>query len=102
MDFKAMIESPAQYYGDLTVDDTPGGVGFNTSHLVWNGMPPKLVRCALEGGDIRAKEVGTPTAMSGELLSEGDEFFVPGPAAHSFRAIRTGTEDGVIRYHVYF
>jgi len=93
-----------RYYGDLTVDDTPGGVGFDANKLDWNGLPPKLVTVNVEGGDFRYRENGgSPTADSGVLRMDGDEFIVPGPdGAKNFRAIRTGAVDATLRYQVYF
>lgn len=104
MDFKALLGLTPQYYGELTVDATPGGVGFDAAKLTWNGMPCKLVRATAEGGDFRAKETGeAPTTISGDLLIDGDEIFVPGEeAARNFRAIRTGGTNATLRYHVYF
>lgn len=92
------------YYGDLTVDGTVGGVGFDPAKLVYKGMAAKLVRVTAEGGDFRTKEVpAAPTANSGDLLGDGDEFFVPGvDAINNFRAIRVGAFNATLRYHVYF
>ena len=104
MDLKFYLSqlSP-QYYGDLTVDDTAGGVGFDSSHLIWNGQPAKVVRATVEGGDFRCKEVGAPTPASGDLYGDGDEILVAGEdAIKNFRAIRTGALDAILRYHVYF
>lgn len=91
-------------YQDLTVDDTAGGVGFDPDTLVWQGLRAKIVRVTVEGGDLRSKEVAeAPTAASGDLHVDGDEFFVPGnEAIHNFRAIRTGAENATLRCHVYF
>lgn len=93
----------AKYYGDLTVDNTPGGVGFDPAKLTWEGFPAKVVRCSLEGGDSRSKETGVPTATSGDLWIDGDKFLVVGEeSVRNFRAIRTGDTNGTVRYHVYF
>jgi len=104
MNLKMLLQNLApKAYGDLAVDGTVGGVGFDPAKLVWQGVRAKVVRCTLEGGEIRAKEVGAPTAVSGDRLSDGDEFFVAGTEAiNNWRAIRTGTVSGTIRYHVYF
>lgn len=93
-----------RYYGDLTVDDTPGGVGFDPDKLSLDGLPPKLVVVNVEGGDFRYRENGgDPAANSGVLRVNGDEFLVPGPeGARNFRAIRTGIQNSTLRYHVYF
>ena len=104
MDLKFYLSqlSP-QYYGDLTVDDTAGGVGFDPALLTWNSQPARVVRATVEGGDFRCKEVGVPTAASGDLYGDGDEILVAGEVAiKKFRAIRTGALDATLRYHVYF
>lgn len=92
------------YYGDLTVDATEGGVGFDPAKLTHDGMPAKLVRFTTEGGDFRSKEVAeAPTASSGDLGEDGDENFVAGEQAiNNFRAIRIGATNATLRYHVYF
>ncbi|MHB9075794.1 MAG: hypothetical protein ACYC6G_20015 [Desulfobaccales bacterium] len=103
MDFMLFMQNmSAKAYGDRTVDDTVGGVGFDPALLTWQGLSAKLVRCTLEGGDIRTKEVGAPTASSGDLRVDADEFFVPGLSARDFRAIRAGSTNATLRYHVYF
>jgi hypothetical protein len=105
MDLTFFLQSVTpKAYEDLTVDDTAGGVGFGPDKLVWGGVPAKIVRVTVEGGDLRSKEVAeAPTATSGDLHVDGDEFFVPGTEAiKNFRAIRTGAENATLRCHVYF
>jgi hypothetical protein len=80
-----------QEFGELIVDATPGGVGFDPAKLVKNEVWAKAVRCNLEGADIRHREDagGAPTAAVGIPRSGGDEFWVTGEAAVTqFRAIR--------------
>lgn len=101
--FFLMFLSP-QDYGDLTVDDTPGGRGFDPAKLTLRGQPAKFVRATAEGGDFRCKEVSeAPTATSGDLYGDGDEIIVAGEdAVRNFRAIRAGASNATLRYHVYF
>jgi hypothetical protein len=105
MDLKSLLANlTPKEYGDLTVDDTVGGVGFDPAKLTWQSLPAKVVRVTTEGGDFRYKEVSEPpTASSGDLMSDGDEFFVAGEGAvKNFRAIRVGAVNAALRYHVYF
>jgi hypothetical protein len=99
-----LLNLTAKQYGELTVGDTVGGIGFDPVKLTWRGLPAKLVRVTAEGGDFRSKEVPEPpTASSGDLLGDGDEFFVPGEdAINNWRAIRVGGTNATLRYHVYF
>lgn len=93
----------AKYDGDLTVDNTPGGVGFDPAKLAWEGFSAKAVQCSLKGGDIHTKEVGVVTAASGDLWTDGDKFTVIGEEGiRNFRAIRTGETNGALHYTVYF
>jgi hypothetical protein len=104
MDLSALIFglSP-QYVGELTVDNTPGGVGFDPAKLTYKSLPAELVRVTAEGGDFRATEIGVPTTTFGDLLGDRDEFFVPGEdAIRNWRAIRVGAVNAKLTYHVYF
>lgn len=104
MDLKAFFADLVEgHLGILTVDNTSGGVKFDPDKLVYQGETPTVVRCTLEGGDIRYRtdpEIGA--AASGDLMINGDEWFVPGLVAHQFRAFQVTVTPGVIRYHVYF
>lgn len=104
MDFKVFMTGLIpKYEGELIVDDTPGGVGFDPAKLAWQGFPAKMVQCTLEDGDIRCKEVGVPTSTSGELQVGGNKFFVVGEESiNNFRAIRVGDLNGAIFYQVFF
>jgi hypothetical protein len=100
--FFLMMLSP-KAYGDLTVDNTVGGVGFDPAKLSYNDMAAKIVRVTAEGGDFRTKECGVVTTASGDLLGDGDEFFVAGEEAiQNWRAIRVAGMNATLRYHVYF
>lgn len=104
MDLKAFFEDLVEgYYAELTVDKTSGGVKFNPDKLTYQGKSPVVVRCTLEGGDIRYRtDPEAAVAASGDLMVDGDEWFVPGSIAHQFRAFQVGATPGIIRYHVYF
>lgn len=93
-----------QEFGELTVDDTLGGVGFPPDKLLKNGVFAKAVCCNLETADIRYREDGgAPTAASGVPRQDGGEFWICGQQAMTqFRAIRQEDISGKINYTVYF
>lgn len=93
-----------QEFGELTVDDTEGGVGFDPDKLLKNGVLAKAVRCNLETADIHYREDGgIPTTNSGVPRSIGDEFWICGQQGlNQFRAIQSGENSAKLTYTVFF
>jgi hypothetical protein len=81
-----------QEFGELMVGDDAGGVGFDLTKLLKNGVQAKAARCNLETADIRYREdSGAPTAAGGIPRVNSDEFWVCAQQAmRQFRAIRSG------------
>lgn len=99
---EALLRYEPLEYGELTVDDV--ACGFDPTKLNHNDLEAKIIHCAIETADIRCREDGgNPATSTGIFREPGDEFFVVGVAAiKQFRAIRTGTTSGILRYTVFF
>ena len=96
-----LFEHPAEHVAGITAFKK---IGFDSDKLTWSGLQAKLIRVTVEGGDIRIRDDGgAPTSTVGDLRVAGDEFFVGGiNAIKQFRAIKSGSENGNLKYTVYF
>lgn len=90
--FLAPLKLVPQEFGELLVDATAGGVGFDAAKLSHNAVLAKAVRCNLETATVRYREDGgAPSAAVGIRRVNSDEFWVCGQQAlKQFRAIRPG------------
>lgn len=69
------------------------------------GMSAKAGLISLEGGDIRFRLDGlvAPTSTTGHYMSSGDTFLLIGTQALlQFRAIRIGSENGMLTITYFF
>jgi hypothetical protein len=85
---------------ELTVDDTVGGVSFDTDKIRPAGeIPAEIACCTLETAQIRHWIDGSaPTTTEGHLTEIGDTLVVEGEVAlENFRAIRTGGTSGELK-----
>lgn len=76
-------------------------IGFTAANLtlaktLHNGKRVKRITCTVEAAQIRAWDNGTPTATVGHILNIGDMFIVDGANVFTFRAIKTGSTNGII------
>jgi len=97
-------EPPPQQMGELTVDATPGGVGFDLEMLQRDGFWAQAACCHLEGGAIRYREDGgAACATAGITRRPGNVFWVRGAAAlQQFRAAPQTEEAAKISFTLYF
>lgn len=77
-------------------------VGLTSTYLSYphnkNGVPLKEVVCSLEGGAIMITVDGTtPTSSVGHLINPGDVFYLDADEASKFRAIKSGSTNGVLK-----
>ena len=69
------------------------------------GMTAQAALLSLEGGDIRFRldGVSPPTSTTGHLMVSGDTFLLIGAqAVNQFRAIRSGTTEGILTSTYFF
>ena len=71
----------------------------------YTGMSAQAGLISLEGGDIRFRLDGLspPTSTSGHYMTSGDTFLLVGTQALlQFRAIRVGSDDGMLTITYFF
>lgn len=96
----------AYAHESITVSKTAVGLTESNISKAINlfGREVSLVTCTLETATIRYTWDGTtPTSSVGHLLNVGDKIFLDKDDAIKFKAIRTGTTNGVLKvtYAVY-